>query len=62
MTNFWKRDNQASYVEEVIEEEQETKLFMAKIDDTKLVDDVWFLYSGYSNHMTGLKVMFRELH
>ncbi|XP_074347617.1 uncharacterized protein LOC141686482 [Apium graveolens] len=62
MENCWKRVNQASYVEEEIEgQEQEAKLFMAKIDDTKLVDDVWFLDSGCSNHMTGVKVMFTEL-
>lgn len=50
--------NQASYVEE---ESQESKLFMAHLYTNKVSHDAWFVDSGCSNHMTGNRLLFKEL-
>ncbi|XP_021893053.1 uncharacterized protein LOC110811010 [Carica papaya] len=53
----WKRKKQANYVKD----EEEIKLFMAYQDGTKASSGIWFLDSGCSNHMTGIKSLFKEL-
>ncbi|KAF7826562.1 Retrovirus-related Pol polyprotein from transposon TNT 1-94 [Senna tora] len=53
--NFFKRQkHQASYAEETKEGKEES-LFMARYDDASVATGVWFLDSGYSNHMTVLQ-------
>ncbi|KAK3030143.1 hypothetical protein RJ639_037664 [Escallonia herrerae] len=54
------KDKLASYAEEM-EDEEESKLFMASFHDTNVERGVWFVDSGYSNHMTGTRSMFKEL-
>ncbi|KAJ0077459.1 hypothetical protein Patl1_35960 [Pistacia atlantica] len=55
----WKlREKQASYAEQ---KEEEVKLFMAYHVDTTTSNNIWFLDSGCSNHMTGIKSLFTEL-
>lgn len=57
--NCWKKaKNKANYVEE---EEDEIKLFVAQLEDTKLFSDIWFLDTDCSNHMTGIRSLFKEL-
>jgi gag-polypeptide of LTR copia-type/Integrase core domain/GAG-pre-integrase domain len=54
-----KRDEeQASYVEE---KKEEQKLLMAFTQNQTDASRIWFLDSGCSNHMTGLKHLFKEL-
>ncbi|KAL4272302.1 hypothetical protein GQ457_13G009650 [Hibiscus cannabinus] len=56
----WKRprQEQASYVEQ---EDDEIKLFMAYQENAASHSNIWFLDSGCSNHMTGVKSMFNEI-
>ncbi|KAL4317940.1 hypothetical protein GQ457_18G004620 [Hibiscus cannabinus] len=56
----WKRprQEQASYVEQ---EDGEIKLFMAYQENAASHSNIWFLDSGCSNHMTGVKSMFNEI-
>ncbi|KAA3475372.1 retrovirus-related Pol polyprotein from transposon TNT 1-94 [Gossypium australe] len=53
----WKREKQAKYAEG----DEDIKLFMAYQDDIIASKDIWFLDSDYSNHMTGIKSLFKEL-
>ncbi|TYK05695.1 putative mitochondrial protein [Cucumis melo var. makuwa] len=39
----------------------ESKLFMVNVPSDQKAAEVWFIDSGYSNHMTGLKPIFKEL-
>ncbi|KAL3500670.1 hypothetical protein ACH5RR_039763 [Cinchona calisaya] len=57
MIDCWKREKQANYAED----EEEIKLFMAYQDNIIALSDIWFLDSGYSNHITGIKSLFKEL-
>ncbi|KAK9001962.1 hypothetical protein V6N11_024656 [Hibiscus sabdariffa] len=43
------------------ESDEENKLFMACIDANHMPSDLWFVDSGCSNHMTGVKSLFKEL-
>ncbi|XP_037493577.1 uncharacterized protein LOC119370128 [Jatropha curcas] len=43
------------------EEEEEERLFMACIDSNPKPSDLWFVDSGYLNHMTGTKSLSQEL-
>ncbi|KAL4273006.1 hypothetical protein GQ457_13G030250 [Hibiscus cannabinus] len=43
------------------ESDEENKLFMACIDANHMPSDLWFVDSGCSNHMTGIKSLFKEL-
>ncbi|KAF7832387.1 Retrovirus-related Pol polyprotein from transposon TNT 1-94 [Senna tora] len=43
-----------------VAEEEESMLFMAHSFDKNIANDVWFLDSGCSNHMTGSKQLFKE--
>ena len=55
-------EKQANYAEEAGEEdEKEFKLFMARSETIESSNDTWFLDSGCSNHMTGLRFLFKEL-
>ncbi|KAL4353097.1 hypothetical protein GQ457_06G014620 [Hibiscus cannabinus] len=56
----WKRprQEQARYVEQ---EDDEIKLFMAYQENAASHSNIWFLDSGCSNHMTGVKSMFNEI-
>ncbi|XP_074266058.1 uncharacterized protein LOC141588518 [Silene latifolia] len=53
--------NQAKFSEQI--EEDESRLFMAysKIQSSLDSDDIWFLDSGCSNHMSGTKSLFKTL-
>ncbi|XP_028079521.1 uncharacterized protein LOC114281273 [Camellia sinensis] len=41
--------------------EESSKLFMTHFDPNNMSSDVWFIDSGYSNHMTRMKSLFKEL-
>ncbi|VFQ72966.1 unnamed protein product [Cuscuta campestris] len=56
--NCWSKEKQANYLRE---EEDENKLFMAVADAVDTPNDVWFVDSGFSNHMCSKKEMFKEL-
>ncbi|KAL4353579.1 hypothetical protein GQ457_06G019510 [Hibiscus cannabinus] len=43
------------------ENDEENKLFMACTDANHMPSDLWFVDSGCSNHMTGIKSLFKEL-
>ncbi|XP_039028838.1 uncharacterized protein LOC120162835 [Hibiscus syriacus] len=49
---------QASYAEQ---EEEELKLFMAYHEEANASFNIWFLDSGCSNHITRIKLLFKEL-
>ncbi|RVW37270.1 Retrovirus-related Pol polyprotein from transposon TNT 1-94 [Vitis vinifera] len=53
-----KARKQANYVEQ---EEDQVKLFMAYNEEVVSSNNIWFLDSGCSNHMTGIKSLFKEL-
>ncbi|KAE8734772.1 hypothetical protein F3Y22_tig00000715pilonHSYRG00163 [Hibiscus syriacus] len=56
----WRRlkQEQASYAEQ---EYDEIKLFMTYQENTTSHSNIWFLGSGCSNHMTGVKSLFNEI-
>ena len=54
----WKREKQASYVEKI---EENSKLFMTHSQIHNISNDIWFLDSGCSNHMSGIKSIFRDI-
>ncbi|KAE8712717.1 Detected protein of unknown function [Hibiscus syriacus] len=58
--NCWRRSKQeqASYVEQ---EDDEIKLFMAYQENAASHRNIWFLDSGCSNHITGVKSLFNEI-
>ncbi|KAJ4820349.1 polyprotein [Rhynchospora pubera] len=57
-----REEEQANVVEEKGSEEGTTAmLFMTKTNEESDVSQVWFLDSGCSNHMSGLKHLFEEL-
>ena len=60
MANFWRRNAQADYVE-IKEENDQYKLFMAHFHTNDVPSDVWFANNECSNHMTGMKSMYKEL-
>ena len=41
--------------------DEESKLLMAHYNTNDVASDVWFVDSGCSNHMSGMKAMFKEL-
>ncbi|XP_074585493.1 uncharacterized protein LOC141841246 [Curcuma longa] len=53
-----RNSSQANYVQEGNEE---SKLFMVHSNSNEVQNDIWFLDSGCSNHMTGNKSLFKEL-
>lgn len=55
----WYKDQPVNYAAE--NGEESSKLFMAHFDTNKKSSDVWFVDSGCSNHMTGMKSLFKEL-
>ncbi|CAL5412844.1 unnamed protein product [Camellia sinensis] len=54
----WYKDQQVNYV---AENEESSKLFMTHFDPNNTSSDVWFIDSGCSNHMTGMKSLIKEL-
>lgn len=54
----WYKEKQVNYAETTNEE---SKLFMAYRDTNEVTSDMWFVDSGCSNHMTGMKLIFKEL-
>ena len=54
----WKREKQANYVEK---NEENSKLFMTHSQIHNISNDIWFLDSGCSNHMSGIKSIFRYI-
>ena len=54
----WKREKQASYVEE---NEENSKLIMTHSQVHDISNDIWFLDSRCSNHMSGIKSIFRDI-
>ncbi|XP_020243384.1 uncharacterized protein LOC109821619 [Asparagus officinalis] len=50
--------NEVNFAEQ---NDEESKLFMAYFDTNDVASDVWFVDSGCSNHMSGIREMFREL-
>ena len=54
----WKREKQASYVEK---NEENSKLFMTRSQVHDILNNIWFLDSGCSNHMSGIKSKFRDI-
>ncbi|CAL5340443.1 unnamed protein product [Camellia sinensis] len=54
----WYKDQQVNYA---AENEESSKLFMTHFDPNNTSSDVWFIDSGCSNHMTGMKSLFKEL-
>ncbi|XP_073121219.1 uncharacterized protein [Henckelia pumila] len=54
----WKKNRQVNYA---VEQEEEANLFMAYQEDSKSCNNIWFLDSGCSNHMTGSRSLFKEL-
>ena len=57
--DYWKWEKQANYVEH--EEEKDVKLFMAYEKNATAHNNIWYLDSGCSNHMSGAKSSFKEL-
>ncbi|KAI6681886.1 hypothetical protein NL676_035767 [Syzygium grande] len=55
------RSSQAKFAAEETEATEEDFLLMALMEHGKEEKAVWFIDSGCSNHMTGMKEMFREL-
>ncbi|KAA8547740.1 hypothetical protein F0562_004169 [Nyssa sinensis] len=55
----WYKDQQMNYAAE--NGEKSSKLFMTHFDPNNKSSDVWFVDRGYSNHMTGMKSLFKEL-
>ncbi|KAA8524804.1 hypothetical protein F0562_011227 [Nyssa sinensis] len=55
----WYKDQQVNYAAE--NGEESSKLFMTHFDPNNKSSDVWFVDSGCSNHMTGMKSLFKEL-
>ncbi|KAA8545391.1 hypothetical protein F0562_020175 [Nyssa sinensis] len=55
----WYKDQQVNYAAE--NGEESSKLFMTHFDPNNKSNDVWFVDSGCSNHMTGMKSLFKEL-
>ncbi|PKA55296.1 Retrovirus-related Pol polyprotein from transposon TNT 1-94 [Apostasia shenzhenica] len=53
-------EKQASYAEEK-EKSEESKLFLACSHPNDNLNDVWFLDSGCSNHMSSVRSMFQDL-
>ncbi|XP_031253080.1 uncharacterized protein LOC116111015 [Pistacia vera] len=51
-------NSQANFAEKA---DEDSKLFMAHFCNNVVSDDVWFLDSGCSNHMTGTRSLFKEL-
>ena len=56
--NCWNKEKQVNYAEEV---DEESNLFMVHHDADETPSDVWFVDSGCSNHMSGMKAIFKEL-
>ncbi|GMI86387.1 hypothetical protein HRI_002308000 [Hibiscus trionum] len=56
----WKRSRheQTSYIDK---KDDEIKLFMAYQEIAASHNNIWFLDSGCSNHMTGVKLLFNEI-
>nr|XP_010918050.1 uncharacterized protein LOC105042504 [Elaeis guineensis] len=54
----WKWEKQANYAKG---DEEESKLFMAHMHVNDVPSEIWFSNSGCSNHMSGMRSMFKEL-
>ncbi|KAA0059766.1 Retrovirus-related Pol polyprotein from transposon TNT 1-94 [Cucumis melo var. makuwa] len=63
--NCWYKNQRANFAVENEAFENngkgENKLFMTNIPSDQKTAEVWFIDSGCSNHMTGLKPVFKEL-
>ncbi|WKA12164.1 hypothetical protein VitviT2T_029580 [Vitis vinifera] len=57
----WKKERQEKQANYVEQEEDQVKLFMAYNEEVVFSNNIWFLDSGCSNHMTGIKSLFKEL-
>ena len=57
----WKKERQEKQANYVEQEEDQVKLFMAYNEEVVSSNNIWFLDSGCSNHMTGIKSLFKEL-
>ena len=53
--DYWKREKQASYMEE------NSKLFMTHSQVNDISNDIQSLDSGSSNHMSGIRSMFKYI-
>lgn len=51
-------NNQAKFVKQ---KNEESKHFMAYFCDNIVSDDVWFFNSGCFNHMSGIRLLFKEV-
>lgn len=54
----WFKEKQVKFAEET---ENESKMFMAYVDQPKAKGDIWFVDNGCSNHMTRKKFIFTDL-
>ncbi|KAA8536856.1 hypothetical protein F0562_029334 [Nyssa sinensis] len=55
----WYKEQQVNYAAE--NGKESSKLFMTYFDPNNKSSDVWFVDNGCSNHMTGMKSLFKEL-
>lgn len=55
-SEFWSKENQAQYVEE-----EEYYFFMTYVSPHAISNEVWYLDSACSNHVTGDKKNFKDL-
>ena len=56
--DYWYEEKQVNFAEK---NDEENKLFMNHYDTNEVASNVWFLDNGYSNHMSGMKTIFKEL-
>ena len=54
----WYKEKQVNFAKK---NDEESKLFMAHYDTNEVTSDVWFVDNGCSNHMSGMKGIFKEL-
>ena len=54
----WYKEKQVNFAET---NDEESKLFMAHYDTNEVASNVWFVDSSYSNHMSDMKAIFKEL-
>lgn len=57
--NCWEKAKEQANVAEGKEKQTEANLFLTCLDTNQIRDDVWLLDSGCSNHMTGVKDIFK---
>jgi hypothetical protein len=54
-SDCWHKDNEQANVAEAINEVRSDSILLLAHDDSNLIDEVWYLDSGASNHMCGKK-------